>query len=82
MVVKHIQRTLREKSEKHSADLQRLGKGVVDEPLGEKVLLMKATPQLVGMSTILHNPNTGLENFIFYFDRLATLLIERYAAPN
>ncbi|KAI9857145.1 MAG: Uridine kinase [Vezdaea acicularis] len=77
MVVKHIQRTLREKSEKHSADLQRLGKGVVDEPLGEKVLLMKATPQLVGMSTILHNPNTGLENFIFYFDRLATLLIER-----
>ena len=78
MVVKHIQRRLREKSESHNHALQKLGKLVVDEALSENVLVMNQTPQFVGMNTILQNPLTEQVDFVFYFDRLASLLIERY----
>ncbi|KAI9859140.1 MAG: Uridine kinase [Trichoglossum hirsutum] len=77
IVVKHIQRTLVEKSEKHRAELQKLGKVVSEEPLSSNVLLLNQTPQLLGMSTIIQNEDTNREEFVFYFDRLATLLVER-----
>ena len=77
MVVKHIQRTLVEKSKKHQKDLQRLGKQVEDEPLSPNVLLLAQTKQIVGMSTIIQNPNTDQVDFVFYFDRLSTHLVER-----
>ena len=78
MVVKKIQATLIEKSTKHRLELQRLGKQVEDEPLSANVLLLKQTNQLVAMNTIIQNPLTEEVDFIFYFDRLATLLVERY----
>ena len=78
MVVKHIQRTLVEKSKKHRNELQRLGEQVEDKPLSPNVLLLKQTRQIVGMNTIIQNPMTDEVDFIFYFDRLATLLVERY----
>ena len=78
MVVEHVQRTLKEKSRKHQEDLQRLGQQVEDEPLSDNVLLLKQTRQIVGMSTILQNPMTEEIDFIFYFDRLSSLLVERY----
>ena len=78
MVVKHIQRVLAEKSRKHQKELQSLGKQVEDEPLSPNVLLLKETRQVVGMNTIIENPRTREVDFIFYFDRLATLLVERY----
>lgn len=77
MVVKHVQRVLQEKSKKHQEDLQRLGKQVADEPLSSNVLLLKQTKQIVGMSTIIQNPMTDEVDFIFYFDRLSTLLVEK-----
>ncbi|PGH26826.1 uridine kinase [Polytolypa hystricis UAMH7299] len=77
MVVKHIQRTLREKSEKHKLTLQKLGKLVEDAPFCQNVLVMERTPQFVGMNTILQNPLTEQVDFVFYFDRLASILIER-----
>ncbi|MCJ1339849.1 Uridine kinase [Bachmanniomyces sp. S44760] len=77
MVVKKIQATLIEKSTKHRLELQRLGKQVEDEPLSANVLLLKQTNQLVAMNTIIQNPLTEEVDFIFYFDRLATLLVER-----
>lgn len=77
MVVKHIQRTLVEKSKKHQKELQRLGKQVEDEPLSPNVLLLAQTKQIVGMSTIIQNPTTDQVDFVFYFDRLSTLLVER-----
>ncbi|MCJ1239487.1 Uridine kinase [Varicellaria rhodocarpa] len=77
MVVKHIQRTLTEKSRKHQDELVRLGKQVEDEPLSPNVLLLSETPQIRGMNTILQSPTTSEVDFIFYFDRLATLLIEK-----
>ncbi|KAK2779242.1 Uridine kinase [Emmonsiellopsis sp. PD_33] len=77
MVVKHIQRTLREKSEAHYLELQKLGKDVEEQPLSNNVLLMDQTPQLIGINTILQNPLTEQVDFVFYFDRLACIMIER-----
>jgi uridine kinase len=77
MVVEHVKRTLDVKSRKHQEDLQRLGQEVEDEPLSENVLLLKQTRQIVGMSTIIQNPMTQEVDFIFYFDRLSSLLVER-----
>ena len=77
MVVKHIQRKLEEKSEKHSADLRELKKIASELQLSPNVLMMPQTPQFIGMNTILQNPDTEQVDFVFYFDRLASLLIEK-----
>ncbi|KAL8920029.1 MAG: hypothetical protein Q9208_006484 [Pyrenodesmia sp. 3 TL-2023] len=77
MVVKHIQLLLVKKSRKHQEDLKRLGQQVEDEPLSPNVLLLNQTKQLVAMTTVLQNPTTDDVDFIFYFDRLTTLLVER-----
>jgi uridine kinase len=77
MVEEHVRRTLKEKSRKHQEELQRLGKQAEDEPLSNNVLLLKQTEQIVGMNTIIQNPMTKEVDFIFYFDRLSSLLIER-----
>lgn len=76
-MVKHVQRLLQEKSRKHQDDLKRLGEQVEDEPLSPNVLVMEQTKQILGMSTIIQNPMTKTVDFIFYFDRLSTLLVER-----
>ncbi|RAL13751.1 pre-rRNA-processing protein ESF1 [Aspergillus homomorphus CBS 101889] len=77
MVVKHIQRNLDEKSEKHSAELTRLGLIASEETLSPNVVVMQETPQFIGMNTILQDPATEHVDFVFYFDRLAALLIEK-----
>lgn len=77
MMVQHVKRLLHEKSKKHQYELERLGKQVEDEPLSPNVLLLKQTRQIIGINTIIQNPMTNLVDFIFYFDRLATILIER-----
>ncbi|KAI9821713.1 MAG: Uridine kinase [Pycnora praestabilis] len=77
MVVKHIQRILTEKSQKHRAELQRLGKAAEHEPLSQNVLFLPQTRQLLGMNTIIQDPMTDEVDFIFYFDRLSTLLVEK-----
>lgn len=82
MVVKHIQRTLREKSENHNQMLQKLGKLVEAVPLSANVLVMEQTTQIVGLNTILQNPQTEQVDFVFYFDRLAAILIERYVVST
>lgn len=77
MVVKHVQRLLQEKSRKHQDDLKTLGEQVEDEPLSPNVLVMEQTKQILGMSTIIQNSMTETVDFIFYFDRLSALLVER-----
>lgn len=77
MVVKHVQRLLQEKSRKHQEDLKRLGEQVEDEPLSPNVLVMEQTKQILGMGTIIQNSMTETVDFIFYFDRLSALLVER-----
>lgn len=77
MVVKHIQRKLQEKSEKHNENLYTLGAIASGEELSSNVYIMPPTPQFLGMNTILQDPTTDHVDFVFYFDRLAALLIEK-----
>ncbi|KAJ5195284.1 Uridine kinase [Penicillium cinerascens] len=77
MVVKHIQRKLQEKSEKHTEALHKLGLIAAKVELPPNVHVLPPTPQFQGMNTILQNPETEEVDFIFYFDRLASILIEK-----
>lgn len=77
MVVKHIQRKLQEKSEKHSENLYTLGAIASEEKLSPNVRVMPPSSQFLGMNTILQDPSTDHVDFVFYFDRLASLLIEK-----
>ncbi|KKK22420.1 uridine kinase [Aspergillus rambellii] len=77
MMVQHIQHKLEEKSEKHSAALHQLGLLASEEQLSSNVVIMPETPQFIGMNTILQDPETEQVDFVFYFDRLAALLIEK-----
>ncbi|KAH8678916.1 uridine kinase [Tricladium varicosporioides] len=76
MVIQYIERKLIEKSKDHRAALKKLGQSSEDDPLSDKVVLLGQTPQIKGMNTIIQDIDTSAEDFIFYFDRLATLLVE------
>jgi len=78
MVVQYIEQKLNTKSVNHRAALDHLEATAQSEPLSERVNVLVKTPQLTSMYTILHNAETSPEDFIFYFDRLAALLIEQY----
>lgn len=82
MVIQYIERTLIDKSKSHRAELKKLGKAASEEPLSSHVVLLEQRPQLRGMNTIIRDTDTSLEDFIFYFDRLSTLLVEQYVHPN
>lgn len=77
MVMQYIERRLVEKSQAHRAELKKLGQSCEAEPLSEKVLILPQTPQIRGMNTIIQDIDTTAEDFIFYFDRIAALLVEK-----
>lgn len=77
MVSDRIHKTLDEKSQLHRAELRRLGKVSEDAPLSVNVEIMPHTNQVRGINTLLMDPNLDREDFIFYFDRLAVILIEK-----
>ncbi|KAJ1331677.1 uridine kinase [Microdochium nivale] len=76
MVTQYIERKLVEKSTHHRAALKTLETGYDNEPLSDKVVILTPTTQLRGMNTIIQDIDTSSEDFIFYFDRLTSLLIE------
>lgn len=77
MVSQSIEQMLLEKSKHHRAALLQLEIQAQSEPLSKKVTLLQPTPQLKAMNTIIRDIDTSPEDFIFYFDRLATLIIEQ-----
>ncbi|EXJ55624.1 uridine kinase [Cladophialophora yegresii CBS 114405] len=77
MIVNQTRQILKEKSIKHNAELERLGQQVDIYKLPENVIVLGGTPQITAVSTILRNPITDQVDFIFYFDRLTALLIEK-----
>jgi len=77
MVSDRIIKTLRYKSKQHQEELTRLGKATEEAPLSSNVMVLDGTPQIRGINTILMLPNTPREEFVFYFDRLASLLMEQ-----
>lgn len=77
MVSQSIEQKLLEKSRHHRAALLQLEVQAQSEPLSNKVVILKPTPQLKAMNTIIRDIDTSSEDFIFYFDRLATLIVEQ-----
>ena len=77
MIVNQTRRILKDKSIRHKAELEKLGKQVEDEPLSKNANLIDRTPQIKAMATILRNPMTDHTDYVFYFDRLAALMIEK-----
>ncbi|TVY48714.1 Uridine-cytidine kinase-like [Lachnellula occidentalis] len=76
MVIQYIERLLIEKSKSHRAALKKLGQSAENDALSENVILLKQTSQVRGMNTIIQDIDTSAEDFIFYFDRIAALLVE------
>ncbi|CZR63428.1 probable uridine kinase [Phialocephala subalpina] len=76
MVIQYIERKLIEKSKAHRAELRKLGQSSEDDPLSNQVLILEQSSQVKGMNTIIQDIDTSAEDFIFYFDRMATLLVE------
>ncbi|RKF77732.1 Uridine-cytidine kinase-like 1 [Golovinomyces cichoracearum] len=76
MVTQYIDQKLLEKSKIHQAKLQLLGQSSEDHQLSHKVILLKDTPQLQAINTIIQDNSTSIEDFVFYFDRITTLLVE------
>ena len=76
MVTQYIERILSLKSSAHRETLRRLGSDCKNEPLSPTVKILPNTPQVRGINTIIQDADTSVEDFIFYFDRMATLLIE------
>lgn len=77
MVSDRIHKTLSQKSKMHQIELKRLGQGQEDAPLSQNVIVMEQKSQLVGINTLLLDPETSNDDFVFYFDRLTTMLVER-----
>lgn len=75
MLIKHIKKQLVLKSEAHLEHINQLT-SILDVKNGNLKVLEK-TNQTHGIYTILLNKKTPRDDFIFYFDRIATTLINR-----
>ncbi|CAN6644301.1 uridine kinase [Trichomonascus vanleenenianus] len=77
MIANHIQRQLAGKSSQHVSDLLRLGKDGDSPDISKVVSVLNQTPQVKGIHTILMDQQSSRDDFIFYFDRIASLLVSR-----
>ncbi|KAF2708831.1 uridine-cytidine kinase 2 [Pleomassaria siparia CBS 279.74] len=77
MVSAQIQKTLAHKSAQHQLELERLGNIAKDSPLSPNALILPQTNQIKGIHTLLMNPKTSSEDYMFYFDRMAALLVDK-----
>jgi len=77
MISDRVHKTLKEKSIKHQSDLRRLGRVAEVAPLSKNVIELPQTNQVMGITTLLLSPLISREEFIFYFDRLTVMLIEK-----
>ncbi|RUP43605.1 uridine kinase family-domain-containing protein [Jimgerdemannia flammicorona] len=77
LITKHIQRQLKERLNSLRWDQARMPVG---EALPETVVVLEPTNQIKGIHTILRDHTTSRDDFIFYAERLSTLVIERSLA--
>ncbi|KAF8002368.1 hypothetical protein HF325_003333 [Metschnikowia pulcherrima] len=77
LMIKHIQKQLTLKSELHLARLKLLGRGVsFDVSRLANLKILPVNNHTAGIHSILFDVHTGRTDFIFYFDRIAHLLVE------
>ncbi|KAF2755305.1 uridine-cytidine kinase-like protein-like 1 [Pseudovirgaria hyperparasitica] len=77
MMTDRINKILLQKSREHQVELRRLGVVAQLTPLSPNVIVLPDTNQIRAINTLLLDPNTDAEDYIFYFDRLSSILIER-----
>lgn len=82
MMVQFIKRKLFEKSIHHREALSRLEAACKEQTLSDRVMVLDDTRQIKFMNTILQDIDTSAEDFIFYFDRLAVLIVEQWVAAR
>lgn len=74
ILIQHLRRQLDQKSIDHVNHLKTLGKAVV--PVNwENVHFLKPTNQLKAIKTIILNRNSTNDDFVFFFNRAASILI-------
>ncbi|CEP61149.1 uridine kinase URK1 LALA0_S02e07822g [Lachancea lanzarotensis] len=78
-VINHIKSRLQLKSRRHLEELSDLGHVRELEPLSKMTNLcqLEPTSQVVALKTILLDKYTSRDDFVFYFDRIATILVSR-----
>lgn len=76
LMIKHIQKQLAVKSTLHLRRLKALGRAKLDIHHYSNLKLLPKTNHTDGVHSILFNANTDRTDFIFYFDRIANLLVE------
>jgi uridine kinase len=81
MISDRVHKTLDEKSSLHQAELRRLGKVSEDTPMSPNVILLEHSNQVRGINARLMEKGLIREDFVFYFDRLAVMLIEKATEP-
>jgi uridine kinase len=81
MISDRVHKTLDEKSSLHQAELRRLGQVSEDAPMSPNVIILEHSNQVRGINTRLMERNLVREDFVFYFDRLAVMLIEKATEP-
>ncbi|SCV03943.1 LAME_0H14488g1_1 [Lachancea meyersii CBS 8951] len=78
-VINHIKSKLQLKSRRHLEELSILGHFHELKPLSEmsNVHQIEHTSQVVALKTMLLDKYTARDDFVFYFDRIATILVSR-----
>jgi uridine kinase len=78
VVAKHISLNLAEKSAQHMLDLKALAVDCdVQIPLPSNIIVLEQANQLRGMITIIQNRDSDRGDFIFYLERVSSLVLER-----
>ncbi|CUA78433.1 uridine kinase [Rhizoctonia solani] len=81
LITTHIRKKLSERSFQFRDKLARSDSlvHILTSPTGatDNLVVLRQTPQLRGIYTILRDRETSREDFIFYADRLATLICEK-----
>ncbi|WWD19289.1 uridine kinase [Kwoniella shandongensis] len=84
LLVDHVKRQLDTRSLRFRKQLAQMGEDETklrapngDEPLDKQVILLEQTNQLLGLMTILRDRTTSRGDFIFYADRLSTIVVEK-----
>lgn len=80
MIVNHIQDALTTKSLEHRAHLEQLRESCIDKELPLTIKILEQTNQVRGIHTIVRDRQTSREDYIFYLERLTSIIIETAVA--
>ncbi|BAO41755.1 Uridine kinase [Kluyveromyces marxianus] len=75
ILLNHIQSKLQDKSQQHLAELKKLGTHAISIDNLDTVIRLPQTNQVKALQTMLLDKTISRDDFVFYFDRLASILL-------